>query len=623
MLYKKNTLWLAIAALAAGSQAHAQQRLEDIQVTANRLSQSQADVLASTTIIDRDEIERLQASSVIDLLQARAGVEISQNGPPGSVSSLFLRGSNSNHSVVLVDGVRINSAVNGGTSLEFLDPSAIERIEIVRGPRATTYGADAIGGVIQIFTRQGSQGATQASLKTRVGGNDSQRQNLWVGTGSDDTRFNATLFNRKTDGFNARTDDASGERDGYEGRGGQLALSHRFDDRVSAQVSALRQDFKAEYDNCFRSGDFLAPSSNDCISDGYQQSFAGRVDVELQQDWDLQVSAGHFDEVRREYYRHERQSRTDTQRDEVSVQNLFYQDNGVTTLGVDYRHESVDFSNRANEEYQKDSRENVGIYGLVERNYGSHQLSGSLRHDDDSLFDNETTGSLGYGYRLTPSQRLGASYSTAYKAPSLSDLYGTFSPNPDLDAETSKNIEAFWEYRHDGFDTRITVFQNRIDDLIVYTDNEDFSGGTYRNVDEARIRGIELSGGWEGERLSTRLALTFQDPEVRNWSDPFAGIEEGDRLLNRAERFARLDVDYALIDGVQVGSTLRAYSERTSYGGREVGGFGLLDLRAAWQVTSKVELSAKVENVFDKQHQLVDGYNTLDRYVEGGVTVRY
>nr|WP_298415708.1 TonB-dependent receptor [uncultured Halomonas sp.] len=623
MWYKKKTLWLAIAALSTGTQSHAQQglNLDDIQVTANRLPQSQADVLASTTVIDRAEIERLQATSLIDLLQARAGVEITQNGPPGSVSSLFLRGSNSNHSVVLIDGVRINSAVDGGTSLEFIDPAAVERIEIVRGPRAATYGADAIGGVIQIFTRQGSQEGTQAALSARVGDNDSQRQNLWVATGSNDTRLNASVFNNETDGFDAYKDDDSGERDGYTGRGGQLSLSHRFDERVSAQVSALRQDFKADYDNCFRSGDFLAPASSDCESEGYQQSVGARADIALQPNWDIGITAGRFDEVRREYYGGERQSRTATKRDEVGLQNLFYQENGVTTLGVDYRHESVDFSNRADQDYEKDSRENVGVYGLVERNYGPHQLSGSLRYDDDSLFDDETTGSLGYGYRLTPNQRLGASYATAYKAPSLSDLYGTFDPNPDLDAETSKNVEAFWEYRQDNFDTRITAFENRIDDLIVYTGG--FLDGSYRNVDEARIRGVELSGGWEGERLATRLALTFQDPEVRQWSDPFAGIEEGDRLLNRAERFARLDVDYALLDQVQVGSTLRAYSERTSYGGSEVGGFGLLDLRTSWQVTPKVELSAKVENVLDKQYQLVDGYNTRDRYVEGGVTVRY
>ncbi|SHE88807.1 vitamin B12 transporter [Modicisalibacter ilicicola DSM 19980] len=621
MWYKKNTLWLAILAISASNQALAQQRLEDIQVTANRLPQSQADLLASTTIIEREEIERLQAASVIDLLQARAGVEITQNGPPGSVSSLFLRGSNSNHSVVLVDGVRANSAVDGRASLEFLDPSAIERIEIVRGPRAAIYGADAIGGVIQVFTRQGSRAGTQASLNTRVGGNDSHRQNLWIGTGNEDTRLNATVFNRETEGFNARTDDESGERDGFERHGAQLGLSHRFDEQVSASVSALRQDFEAEYDNCFRSGDFLAPGTNDCISDGYQQSFAGSLNATLRPHWDIELTAGHFDEVRREEYRGERQSRTATQRDEIGLQNRFYQDDGLIALGVDYRHERVDFWNRAGAEYARDSRENVGLYGLVERDYGLHQLTGSLRHDDDSLFGDETTGSLGYGYRLTPNQRLGASYATAFKAPSLSDLYGTFDPNPDLEAETAKNIEAFWEYRRAGFDTRVTAFQNRIDDLIVYTGG--FLDGSYRNVDEARIRGVELSGGWQGQRLSTRLAVTFQDPEIRHWSDPFAGVEEGDRLLNRAERFARLDIDYDLSDGVEIGSTLRAYSERTSYGGTEVGGYGIVDLRAAWQVTPEVELSAKIENVLDKQYQLVDGYNTRDRYVEGGVTLRY
>ncbi|MCK2041993.1 TonB-dependent receptor [Chromohalobacter sp. TMW 2.2308] len=614
MLHKKNLLWLALV-MAGSAQAQGDQRLSDLQITANRLPQSQSDVLASTTVIDRDDIERSQAGSIIDLLQGRAGIEIAQNGPPGTLSSLFMRGTQSDHSLVLVDGVRINSATSGGASLEMLPLEAIERVEIVRGPRAAAYGADAIGGVIQVFTRHGTASGTQGGLKASTGSDSTQRQSAWVATGDDDTRLNASLFHRDGDGFNAKQADDSGERDGFEREGAQLGLSHRVNDDVEVSVNALRQNFENEYDNC------SFPASQDCVTKGYLQSFGGQLDVQLQPDWQMLITAGHFDEQREERYSGERQSLTETHRDEVGLQHRFTRDNGVDVLGVDYRHDNIDFNNRAGESYQKDSRENYGIYGMMQRTYGAHELSGSLRYDDDSLFGNKATGNAAYAYQITQNQRLGVSYGTAFKAPSLSDMYGTYNPNPDLDAEESKSLEAFWAFSQGDWKTRVTAFQNRIEDMIVYTGAS--PNGTYRNIDEARIRGLELSGGWHGERLVTQLSITFQDPEVRSWSDNYAGISVGDRLLNRSEHYARLDTDYKINNEWSVGSTLWAFSERTSYGGQEVGGYGVVDLRTAWQVTSMVELSAKVENAFDKEYQLVDGYNTQDRYVEGGVTLRF
>jgi len=608
MLHKKNLLWLAVV-MAGSAQAQDDQRLSDLQVTANRLPQSQSDVVASTTVIDRADIERSQAGSIIDLLQGRAGIEIAQNGPPGTLSSLFMRGTESDHSLVLVDGVRINSATSGGASLEMLPLEAIERIEIVRGPRAAAYGADAIGGVIQVFTRRGTASGTQGGLKASAGSNDTRRQSAWVATGDDDTRLNASLFHRDGDGFNATQADDSGERDGFEREGAQLGLSHRINDDVDVSVNALRQNFEGEYDNC------SFPSSQDCVTKGYLQSFSGALGVQLQPDWQMRITAGHFDEQREERYDGERQSLIESHRDEVGLQHRFTRDNGVDVLGVDYRHDTVDFDNRAGEGYARDGRENIGIYGMMQRTYGAHSITGSLRYDHDSLFGDETTGSLGYAYRLTAFQRLGASVSTAFKAPNLIDLYGPYGTNPDLEAETARNLEAFWAYERDDWHTRVTVFDNRIDDLISYDPN------TYipYNVEEARIRGVELTGGWQAGGLVLSASLTHQNPEDR---------QTGERLKRRARTFGRLDADYALEDW-SFGATLRAAGDRRDtqfsypYGDTTTAGYGVVDLRAAWQVTSMVELSAKVENAFDKQYQLVDGYNTQDRYVEGGVTLRF
>ena len=613
MRYNKNAvasgvaLAVAMTALSAHAQqapAQRQQQLDDVQVTANRLPQSQTDVLASTTIIDRAEIERSQADSVVELLQNRAGIELTQSCPAGTVSSLFMRGTNSNHTLVLVDGVRINSAAssNGASSLEFLDPATIERIEIVRGPRAAAYGADAIGGVIQIFTRQGGEG-THGELNLRAGENSLGKQSAHLSTGNADTRLNATLFHRDGNGFNATEADTSGERDGYQARGAQVGLSHRFSDTVDGSVQALRQDFDSEYDSF---------GASDYTSEGYQQSFSGDLNIALEPTWTMRLTAGHFDERRDDRNAGIRQTLAKTKRDELGLQHTFLHDNGVESLGIDYRHDAIDYDSTF-DTIDRDSRDNYGAYGLIQRQYGRHQLSGSLRYDDDSLFGDETTGNVAYAYQLTAYQQLGASYGTAYKAPTLYQLYSAYG-NTDLDAEKSKSTELFWAYDRDGWRARVSVFENRIDDLL---NTELGSDGLYRyyNVDEARIRGVELSGSWTSGGLTLSATLTRQDPENR---------ETGDQLARRAELYGRIDADYRY-QAVSIGMTLRGSQERpdSDYSDTINAGYGVVDLRTAWQITPTVELSAKLENAFDKDYQLVDGYYTQDRYLEGGVKLSF
>lgn len=618
MRYNKNAvasgvaLAVAMTALSAHAQqapAQRQQQLDDVQVTANRLPQSQTDVLASTTIIDRAEIERSQADSVVELLQNRAGIEVVQTGTPGGLTTLFMRGSESDHTLVLVDGVRVASAASGGASLEFLPVEAIERIEIVRGPRAATYGSDAIGGVIQVFTRNGGDG-THGSLDLRAGEHGTAKQSAYVSTGDADTRLNATLFHRDSDGFNATASDTSGERDGFRRAGGQLGLAHRFNDRVDLNLSAMREDFDADYDSC------SFPASADCRSEGYLQTFGAQLDVSLDTDWDMILTGGHFDEQRDEHHDGVRNSTIESHRNEVGLQHRFKRRDGVDSLGVDYREERIDYEDYAGgSSYRKDSRENYGIYGTMQRRYGDHELTGSLRYDDDSRFGDKTTGNVGYAYHLTAAQRIGLSYGTAFKAPNLIDLYGPYGTNPDLDAETSKTWEAFWAVDQQAWNARVTAFESRIDDLITY----DEATFVPYNVNESRIRGVELSGGWEHGGLDLRASLTYQDPENR---------ETGERLQRRAHLFGRLDADYALASW-SVGATLRAAGDRrdvqftSPYGDTTTAGYGVVDLRASWQVAADVELMAKLANALDRDYQLANGYNTDDRYLEAGVKLSF
>ncbi|WP_198651264.1 TonB-dependent receptor [Salinicola sp. CPA57] len=608
MRYKKKVAVSSVALAVAMTtvSAHAQQvqqSLDDVQVTANRLPQSQADVLASTTIIDRAEIERSQAGSLVELLQGRAGIELARNGSRGNTTSLFMRGTNSDHTLVLVDGLRIASPTDGSINWEFLPVAAIQRIEIVRGPRAAAYGADAIGGVINILTRTADQDGQHATLDLRVGEDSSQQQSGWFSSVQGDTRLSALIDHQKSDGYSAR--DNSTDDDGFEQATGQLSLNHAFADKADLDVSLLRSTTDYDYDDCG------FPYSEDCRGKGEQFLAQAALTSHLTRSWDMVLSAGQARESRENRITGDDQGKTATRRNDFGIAHRFRLDNGSAGLGVDYRQEEL---TDGDDGYARDSRENYGLYANWQGDYGRHSLSAGGRYDDDQLFGDATTGNVGYAYQLTERQQVGATYGTAFKAPSFLELYGPFGANPDLDAEASETTELFWRLRAESWHIGLTAFETHIDDLI------SFSGPNFTpiNIDDARIRGVELSTGWEHGGFDISASLTHQDPEDRS---------TGERLQRRARTFGRIDADYAFSEW-GVGATLRSAADRrdvdvVSFGDTTTAGYGVVDLRSAWQVTPEIQLSAKLENAFDRDYQLVDGYNTQDRYLEGGVKLSF
>ncbi|WP_162617879.1 TonB-dependent receptor domain-containing protein [Salinicola halophilus] len=591
---------------ATSTTAHAQTvddqaRLDDLQVTANRLVQTQSDVLASTTVIERAEIERSQASSLVELLQGRAGIELARNGGRGNTTSLFMRGTNSDHTLVLVDGQRIASPTDGSVNWEFLPVAAIERIEIVRGPRASAFGADAIGGVINIFTRSADAPGQHATLELRAGEQDSQQQSGWFSTVQGDTRLSALLDHAKSDGFSAR-DDASDD-DGFAQNTGQLSLSHAFGESADLDVSLLRSTTRYDYDDC--------AGSDDCRGKGEQFLANAALTSHLSDSWDMVLTAGQARESRRQIIDSDSNGRTATRRNDFGIAHRFHLDDGGAALGVDYRQEELTDGASS---YAHDARENYGLYANAHRQLGRHSLSAGARFDDDQRFGDATTGNVAYAFDLTARQQLGASYATAFRAPSFLELYGPYGNNPELDAEESETTEVFWRLTAERWHLGVTAFDTRIDDLISYT-GPDFAP---INVDRARIRGVELSTGWQTGGLSLDASLTHQNPEDRSTDE---------RLLRRARTYGRLDADYAFA-GYNVGATLRSAGNRrdtdvVSFGETHTAGYGVVDLRTSWAVTPEVTLLAKLENAFDRDYQLVDGYNTQGRYFEAGVRLTY
>jgi len=583
--------------------------LDTVQVTANRIPQLQNDVLASTEVITRDEIDRLQASSLVDLLQSRNGIEVARSGPMGSQTSLFMRGTESDHTLILVNGQRVANSADGLAHFEFLPLAGIERVEIVRGPRASVYGADAIGGVINLITRGGSEVGQHAEVTLRAGSDGTFRQNAQFSSVEDDTRLSANLHHDESDGFSAR--DTGSEDDGYEATGAELRLGHDFGQQATLSLGVANTETDYDYDDCY---DSSFSASEDCHGEGSQMVLDASLLTHLNPNWDMTVSVAR---TRDEYENTEAGSdagRVASTRNEIGLRHDFYTDLGTLSLGVDHREESLDADGPyfTAEGYSVDSRYATGVYGSWHLQQQRHHVTTSLRYDDDNRYGHQMTGGSSYAYDLTAAQQLGASYSSAFKAPNLIDLYSPYgSGNPDLDAETSTTAELFWRLQEQRWHVGVNAFQTDIDNLISY----EGANFTPINIDRSRIRGIELSSGWQGDALSVNLAMTWQDPEDR---------DTGEQLKRRAQRFARLDADYAL-DDWSFGATLRSSASRSdtdadTYTDTRTTGYGVVDLRTSWQVMPNVKLSAKLDNVFDREYQLVNGYNTQGRYVEGGVT---
>lgn len=580
--------------------------LDTVQVTANRIPQLQNDVLASTDVITRDEIDRLQANSLVDLLQSRNGIEVARSGPMGSQTSLFMRGTESDHTLILVNGQRVANSADGLARFEFLPLAAVERVEIVRGPRASVYGADAIGGVINLITRGASEVGQHAEVTLRAGSDGTFRQNAQFSSVEDDTRLSANLHHDESDGFSAR--DTGSEDDGYEATGAELRLGHDFGQQATLSLGVANTETDYDYDDCY---DSSSSASEDCHGEGSQMVLDASLLTHLNPNWDMTVSVAR---TRDEYENTQAGSdagRVASTRNEVGLRHDFYTDLGTLSLGVDHREESLDADGPyfTAEGYSVDSRYATGVYGSWHLQQQRHHVTTSLRYDDDNRYGHQMTGGSSYAYDLTAAQQLGASYSSAFKAPNLIDLYNPYgSGNPDLDAETSTTAELFWRLQRHHWHLGLNAFQTDIDNLITYDQNAQ----TSYNVNKARIQGIELSTGWKNDNLIIKTSTTWQNPIDKT---------DNTQLSRRAKRFARIDVDYAF-DDWSFGTTLRGSSRRdnSQYDDYKIAGYGVVDLRTSWQVMPNVKLSAKLDNVFDREYQLVNGYNTQGRYVEGGVT---
>jgi len=578
-----------------------------IVVTATRTAQPIDASLASVTVITREDIERQQSRSIEDLLRGVTGVNIINNGGPGKSTFVQMRGTESDHIMVMIDGIRVGSASSGTTAFENIPLEQVERIEIVRGPRSSLYGSEAIGGVIQIFTRKGN-GGSGFNPSFSFGGGSYGTLNGSVGLSRSGERgwFNLTASGIGTKGFNACTgSDTAGcftiepDRDGYRNVAGSARAGYRFKSGLEIDASFMQSEGRTQFD-----GSFINKSET------MQQVLGGSARYSPLDFWRINLTAGRSREDGDNFLDRQFMTRFHTTRDTISLQNDFtINPNHQLTMGMDYLHDHLD----STEAFIKNSRANWGVFSQYLATIDRHRLQWSLRYDDNQQFGSWVTGGAGWGYAITERVSLTANFGNAFKAPTFNELYFPFFSNPDLRPEKSFGYEFGVRGNMAWGRWSLNAYETWIDNLITYDAQIQAPG----NINKARIHGLEaaLSTTIRGWLLNSNLTLL--DPENRAHD-----VDRGNILPRRAEHSFRLDVDRAF-GRYRIGVMFLAEGGRFDdfANTRKLDSYVKFDLRAEYVLSKRLRLQGRIENLFDKHYETAAFFNQPGRNFFA--TIRY
>ncbi len=564
--------------------------LAPIVVTANRVARTADETLTAVDVITRQDIERSQAQSLPDLLRGLPGVLFANNGGPGKASSLFLRGGNSDHCLVLLDGVKLGSATSGGAPLQDIPLEHVERIELVRGPRASLYGSEALSGVLQIFTRRSAQKPT---LSLSGGSRGAYEGSVAGGFGSPAGWLNLGASRYGTRGINAKDGGSAPEsdRDGYHRSTAQIRSGGRWGTALSVDAEALHSEGRNQYDGSPNESDFQQDLQ--ALNLRYAPTERYGTSVKLAQNLDATSN----------FKNRAFASRFDTRRSSASWQNDFTLVAGHQIVGgLDYQYDEILSSTT----YDRSKRTNKAAFAQYLADFGAVDLQLAGRHDLSEQFGHHSTGSLAAGYTFSPALRLRASYGTAFKAPSFNDLYWPNAGNPQLHPETSHTREIGANGRAGGFVWQTSLFRTRINNLIAWAP---VSAGSAiwmpSNVSQAHITGLELNASQRFGQTQIAAAATFLNPK-----DHSGGTSEGNLLVRRARQSGRIDLDHDR-GAWRFGASVLAVGTRYENAANSVklGGYATLDLRAEYRLAPAWRIQARIENLLDKSYQTAYGYN--------------
>lgn len=621
MSYKKLSLLAALSATAFSGWAQ-QTDNNTMVVTANRFQQPVNTVLAPTTVVTREDIDRWQAKSMTDVMRRLPGVDIGQNGGLGQKSSLFIRGTESRHVLVLIDGIRLNQAgISGSSDLSQIPISLVQRIEYIRGARSAVYGSDAVGGVVNIITTREKNGTT---LTAGVGSNGYQSYDAATQQLLGDSTTATLAGNYKyTKGFdvvaNGNSDPVQPDRDGFMSKLLYGAVDHQFNEKISGFLRGYGYDNRVDYDNFYNySGNYLQ-DTRQLYSQTWDTGLRFQEGIYSTQligsyshgkDYDYDPRLGMHDSSAR---------LVDSQQYNAQWGNTLQVGTGTVSAGVDWQEQVIKpESTTVNRE---ESQNNTGLYLTSQQRFDSIVLEGSLRGDDHSEYGWHSTWQTGASWEFVEGYRLIASYGTAFKAPNMEQLYAKSGSNRNLKPEESKQWETGVEGLSGPVTWRISGYRNDIDNLL---DSTSGTNWVYQNIGKAKIKGIEATAAFDTGPLGHRISYDYVDS--RN------GITDVP-LTRRAKQQVKYQLDWQVQDldwsltyqylGSRYDKDYGVYIPALDdYQTVKLGGVSLWDLAVSYPVTSHLTVRGRIANLFDKEYETAYGYQTAGReyYLSGSYT---
>ena len=584
----------ALLSFPAKAQLTPGTQLDPVLVTATGYAQPLTESLAHSTVLTREDIERSQAVDLPALLAREAGLQMARSGGRGAATTLFLRGAPSSQVLLLVDGVpQTRQDASGAISIEHLMLDQVERVEVVRGNVSAIYGSGAIGGVIQVFTRRGN-GAPGGDVTLEGGAYGFARVGANASGQFGATRLAIGVAGQQSNGFSAQDPIANPavnpDRDGYRNGSGSASISHELAAGHSLGLALTQSDGKLDYDSAWASAVDTQTSrtkvSTARLTSGNQ--FGG--------DWQSQFSAG----WQRDDSKFDESGAFGYTSQHTSGNQLLNWSNRITlnadwklNAGLEWQRQSIATDDGFGGQYSK-SRGVGALFAGAQGQIDASSVQANLRYDDIGGIGGQTTGYLGYGLQIAPQWKLSASASSAFNAPPLGYLYAPYFGNPALQAEEARSYELGLQYAGEGQLLRATLFSSRVRNEFLY----DVKTNVFENVASTDNRGLELSYAGVLGKTELGASLTLQDP---------INADTGERLLRRAGTLASASL-WQPIGAWRLGAQWAYVGSRTDAGGVTLAAYSLLDLLAQWELGRGVQLFGRVENMFDKTYQTVDGY---------------
>ena len=601
-------------------------KTSDVFVTATRTPIPKNNVIADVTTITSEDIDRAGSSSLPELLQRQPGIEISNLGGAGKVSTLSIRGTSSTHSIILIDGMRLGSATSGFSAIEHIPLSQIEKIEILRGPASSLYGQDTIGGVIQIFTKKGVDGF-KPYVGIGYGSYNTSNFQSGIRGGNNQTTYAINFSVMSTNGFSAFVPNSNSDynaanldRDGYKNYSLSSSLNHKINQDYEINFQYFLSKGKSKFDNRYADFSPFIDYKNETKQESYAVNLQGQINNTWQssikigqssdkyldkQKWNPNIGAyypasiddggcggfcGAQDSTLEDLYK--------TTQNQFAWQNNINLSRGSLTLIYDFLEQKI----KTTDLYEKTKRTNHGLmagYSLIE---DKHNFQTNIRKDFNSAYDDAITGNIGYAYSINSNWTIASSYGTAFVSPSFNYLYSLADTyalgNPNLKPERSKNIEASIRYRDESGSLSLTLFQNKIDDFIIYSNPypDPSSRTSTQNLNKAEIQGLTISGDQFFGHFQVKGSITAQSPKN----------EDTDKYLpRRASVVGNMNLNYYIgywNIGIEETFSDKRFDDKENT--VKLSGYALTNIVADYKMNDKLKLNLRLNNVFDKEYSL-------------------